>query len=228
VLALEPDLVGLQEWYPRRWPILGRTGRVSLVPGLGLPAPRNATPYLWNVPLVGGCVIGARVDRFELLSCGTRLLSRPGFSDRELHHRTLEPGRVATVATYRDLLVGLTVCLVNFHLVSGVQADGSYRQDRPVLVKRHQHEVQALRAIVRDQQARGHVVHATGDSNFDGLRIDGLTSAWDGRDNHPGTLGPRRKVDDVHGPGQAEAVTLVETGSDHRAIVVRRPDAGDA
>jgi hypothetical protein len=55
-------------------------------------------------------------------------------------------------------------------------------------------------------------------------RIAGLTSAWEGRKHDPGTSGPSRSVDDVHGPGPAEAVTMVSTASDHRAIVVRRPD----
>jgi hypothetical protein len=66
------------------------------------------------------------------------------------------------------------------------------------------------------------VVHAVGDSNFDGLRLPGLTSAWEGREGDPGTLGPVRHVDDVHGPGPAQQVTSVRTASDHRALVVRR------
>jgi len=226
VLDLAPDLVGLQEWSPARFRILARTGHLGLVPDLGVRLPRSAaeaTPtYLWNTPLVGGCAVGARTDRFELVRCRTRLLSRPGLADREPHRRTLEPGRAATVAVYRDLLIDRTVCLVNYHLVSGVQTGGRYRWDRPVLTARHRLEVQVLRALVREQLALGHVVHATGDSNFDGLRIPGLTSTWEGRELHAGTLGPRRKVDDVHGPGPAEAVTLVTTGSDHRAVVARR------
>ena len=226
VLDLSPDLIGLQEWPPARFRILARTGRLGLVPHLGARLPRSAveaTPtYLWNTPLVGGCAVGARTDRFELVGCRTRLLSRPGLADREPHRRTLEPGRAATVAMYRDLLIDRTVCLVNYHLVSGVQTGGRYRWDRPVLTARHRLEVQVLRALVREQLALGHVVHATGDSNFDGLRIPGLTSTWEGRELHAGTLGPRRKVDDVHGPGPGEAVTLVTTASDHRAVVVRR------
>ena len=226
VLDLSPDLVGLQEWSPARFPILARTGRLGLVPHLGVQLPRSAaeaTPtYLWNTPILGGCAVGARTDRFELVRCRTRLLSRPGLADRESHRRTPEPGRAATVAVYRDLLVDRTVCLVNYHLVSGVQTSGRYRWDRPRLTARHRQEVQVLQALVREQLALGHVVHATGDSNFDGLRIPGLTSAWEGREVDAGTLGPRRKVDDVHGPGPAEAVTLVTTASDHRAVVVRR------
>ncbi len=232
VLALEPDLVGLQEWYPTRLRVLSRTGPVRLVlPGVTgwvgkAPATASTPGYLWNAPLLGGCAVGARADRFEPVSCRTRLLSAPGLTDRGRRRRGPEPGRAATVTVHRDLHVDRTVCLVNFHLVSGVQSGGRYRQERPALVTRHRHEADALTALVREQLALGHVVHATGDSNFDGFRIDGLTSAWEGRTHHPGTLGPRRKVDDVHGPGPAERVTVVTTGSDHAALVVRRPDPG--
>ena len=229
MLELAPDLVGLQEWYPRRFRLLAETGRAGVVPHLGarlsVRSPEGRSRYLWNAPLWGGCVVGARADRFELVQCRTRMLSPPGLADRGSSGRNAEPGRAATVAQYRDRHTGRTVSLVSYHLVSGVQSHGSYRSDRPLLVARHRHEVEALHRLVQEQLALGHAVHAVGDSNFDGLRIDGLTSAWEGREEHPGTLGPLRKVDDVHGPGPALSVTTVVTGSDHRAIVVRRPDA---
>ncbi|MEO7352162.1 MAG: hypothetical protein ABIW17_09715, partial [Marmoricola sp.] len=226
VLDLRPDLVGLQEWYPSRFRLLQRTGRLGLVPHIGGRLPRSgdsgAPAYFWNTPLVGGCAVGARSDRFEMLSCRTRFLSAVAPGDRRKRRMTLEPARAATVAVYRDRYSDSTVCLVNYHLVSGVQADGSYRADRPVLAARHRQEARALHRLVREQLELGHVVYATGDSNFDGLRIDGLTSAWEGREDRPGTLGRTRKVDDVHGPGPAESVTALTTPSDHRAIVVRR------
>src|SRR3954451_7285008 len=67
-------------------------------------------------------------------------------------------------------------------------------------------------------------VYAMGDSNFDGLRLPGLTSAWEGRESDPGTLGPRRKIDDVFGPGPADSVRLLTSASDHKAVVVARRD----
>ena len=196
------------------------------MPDLGLARShtRGTPTYLWNTPLVGGCAVGARADRFELVQCRTRLLSRPGLADRHPGRRTPEPGRAATVSVYRDLRIERTVCLVDYHLVSGVQTGDEYRADRPLLVARHRREHDLLQALVREQQALGHHVVATGDSNFDGLRLEGLTSAWEGRENHVGTLGPRRKVDDVHGPGPADAVAVITTGSDHLAVVVSRPD----
>src|SRR3954471_20749533 len=71
VLAVEPDLVGLQEWYPTRLRQLRQTGRVALLPGLSLSRRRHGHgrgSYVWQQPLLGGCVVGARADRFELRS----------------------------------------------------------------------------------------------------------------------------------------------------------------
>lgn len=221
VLAHEPDLVGLQEWYPPRLGLLRRTGSVTLLPSrLTVPGSRGA--YRWAAPLLGGCAIGVRTDRYQPLSWRQVVLSRPGRADRGERPLGLEPARLATFAVLRDRHDDRTVCLVDFHLVSGVQAHDRYRPERPVLVGRHRHEVAALAGVVRRHLALGHVVYAVGDSNLHGLRIEGLTSAWEGRPDHPGTLGPRRRVDDVHGPGPAAEVTLVESASDHRAVVVRR------
>ena len=225
VLALAPDLVGLQEWYLSRIGLLRETGQVALVPRFGLPLGRRCRgsgEYLWNQPLLGGCVVGARADRFELQTCQAVPLSAPGRADREDRFCGFEPPRIATVGVYRDQHLGATVALLDYHLVYGVQARGRYRLDRPRLVSRHRREVRRLARLVTHLLAAGHVVHAVGDSNYDGLRLPGLTSAWEGRESAPGTLGPVRHVDDVHGPGRAEMVTLLTTASDHRAVVVRR------
>jgi len=102
VLAAEPDLVGLQEWGASRYRLLRETGRVGPVPqkgnghedkGLGA-----ASEYLWNAPLVGGCAVGARADRFTLLECRPRLLSPVQHADRPDRWLGVEPPRVATVA----------------------------------------------------------------------------------------------------------------------------------
>jgi hypothetical protein len=231
VLTLAPDLVALQEWSLARLRLLRETGPAAVVPGLrGARAPVGAASdaYVWCTPLVGGCAVGARAARYDLLHVRLRPLSRPGAGDRHPGRRNLEPGRTATVAVYRDRLLADTVALIDFHLVSGVQAHGSYRADRPLLVARHRREVRALECLVHELLSEGHLVHAAGDSNLDGLRLSGLTSAWQDRPGDPGTLGPHRKVDDVHGPGPASAVRRVVTASDHAAVVVRRtsPAAG--
>lgn len=205
VLDLEPDLVGLQEWYPTRRSVL---------------RDRGDRGYRWWSPLVGGCAVGVRTTRFELLTHRQRLLSPPGRADRGDRAFGLEPPRLATVAVLRDREVDQTVSVVVFHLVSGVQSHDRYRDDRPTLVARHQRESAALRGTVAHQIDRGHAVYALGDSNLHGFALPGLVSAWQGREHEPGTLGPRRHVDDVFALCPARSVRLVETPSDHRAVVV--------
>jgi hypothetical protein len=206
VLAQEPDLVGLQEW---------GCSRRSLLP---------QDDYAWFTPLYGGNPVGARRDRFTLLGARVRLLAGIGRSDRGARPVPVLPPRVATVARLQDRLHDRTVSLVDFHLVPGAQAQGRYRADRPLLAARHAQEVRRLQGLVRDQLAAGHVTYAVGDSNFHGFLLPGLTSAWEGRDDAPGTLGSTRRVDDVFGPGPAVTVTLLATASDHRAVLADRPD----
>ena len=81
-----------------------------------------------------------------------------------------------------------------------------------------------LRCLVGSELAAGHVTFAVGDSNFHGLALPDLTSAWEGRDDAPGTLGSTRRVDDVFGPGPAATVALLATASDHQAVLAARPD----
>lgn len=218
-----PDLVGLQECGVRRHRVLRRRGRVRLLPGPARFAPGDEGPgYVWLLPLTGGCAVGARVDRFELLDAHLRLLSGPGRADRGARHLPVRPPRVASVATVRDRAGGGAVTLIDYHLMPAVQSRGGYRKDRPLLVGAHREEVRALNRIVQEHRARGAVVYAVGDSNFDGFRLDGLTSAWDGSEGEQGTFG-RRKIDDVHGPGPAESVTLLANASDHKAVLARVP-----
>jgi hypothetical protein len=207
VLDRRPDLLGLQEWSFLRRGLLA-----------------EVDDYVWSSPLLGECPVGARADRFDLLGARSRLLAGPGRADPGVRPLRLVPPRAATVAVYRDRAADRTMALVNFHLTPGVQARGRYRSDRPRLVARHRAEVTALARLVQEQLARGYTVYAVGDSNYDGLRLPGLTSAWEGREDGPGTLGSRRKIDDVFGPGRSEEVTLLSSASDHKAVVVRRTD----
>ena len=115
--------------------------------------------------------------------------------------------------------------MMSYHLCPGVEHDGRYIADRPLLVARHRQEVQRLEQLIAEYQREGHVVYAVGDSNFDRQRLAGLTSSWVGREDAPGTIGSgTRKLDDVHGPGPASVVKLLHTPSDHRAMVATRPD----
>jgi hypothetical protein len=206
VLEAGPDIVGLQEW--------GRSRR-SLLPD---------TDLAWLTPPYGGNPVGARRDRFDPLDCRLRPLGWVALVDRGARSVRVLPPRFATVVTLQDRLLHRVVSVVNYHLVPGAQSRGAYRADRPLLTARHATEVRRLRDLVAEQVAVRRVTFAVGDSNFHGLRLPHLTSAWHGHPDGPGTLGPRRRVDDVFGPGPATAVTLVPTASDHRAVVARRDD----
>lgn len=227
VLDEEPDLVALQEWYPSRLTLLRETGTVRTVPGLPLPPlPRRRPPrYHWVSSLACGNVVGARADRFDLLSARQVLVSGIGRSDRPDRFLATEPPRLVTVGIYADKRADRTVAMLSYHLTPGVEKAAAYIAARPLLEARHREEVRRLEALVAECQRAGHVVYAGGDSNFDLQTLAGLTSAWVGREDAPGTIGSRiRKLDDVHGPGPATEVRLVHTPSDHRAVVAVRPD----
>lgn len=224
VLAAEPDLVGLQEWYVPRLPLLRRTGDVRLEPGF-LRIPARSPRYHWVATIGAGSVVGARADRFDLIEGRSVLLTGIGRSDRPDRFLATEPPRLAALGIYRDRQVDRTVALISYHLVSGAETDGRYRADRPLLAARHRREVRRLEELTARLSRAGHTVYAVGDANFHLQRLAGLTSAWDGRENDPGTWGTgTRKIDDVHGPGPATEVRLIETPSDHRAVLAVRAD----
>lgn len=229
VIELGPDLIGLQEWEIFRLRLLHETGSVALITPSRPRWHRRtvaAPEYVWSASILGGCVVGARADRYQLLSTSSRLLSRPGRADRSDRPFGLEPPRLASVGVYLDRLRSRRVCLVSYHLVSRVQRGGAYAEDeRPLLCARHRGEIASLQAIVDGYRTSGHDVYAVGDSNFDGMRINGLTSAWEERADLPGTHGSgHRKIDDVHAAGPATNVRLLHNASDHRAVVVTRQD----
>ena len=190
VLAHRPDVVGLQEW--------GRARRALL---------RVDDDYTWVSPAYGGNAVGVRSDRYRVLGWRLAPLGGVARADRGARPVPVLPPRVATTVRLHDRRLDHDVTVIDYHLVPGVQSRGAYRHDRPLLTARHRSEVRRLGALVRRELATGAVVHALGDSNFDGLELPGLVSAWEGRRDDPaGTLGSSRKIDDVHGPGPATEV----------------------
>lgn len=226
VLDEEPDLVGLQEWYATRLGILRETGTVRTVPGVPLELPRRRPPrYRWVSSLACGNVVGARADRYELLEADAVMLTGIGRSDRPDRFLSLEPPRLVAVGIFGDNRTGQTVAMMSYHLAPGVEWKGAYIEKRPLITARHRREVARLEDLIEEHQRAGHVVYAVGDSNFDSLRLRGVTSAWEGRENAPGTIGVKgRKLDDVHGPGPATSARQLHTPSDHRAVIAVRPD----
>ncbi len=136
-----PDLIALQEWSILRRRLLRRA----------------APDYAWHAPVVGGCPVGVRRDRLEIVERRTRVLSRPGWALRAPHQWRPEPGRVAGVAVCRERASGCSIAMVSFHLVSGVESGGAYRPDRRRLVSRHQLEATRLGRLVAELTEEGHL-----------------------------------------------------------------------
>jgi hypothetical protein len=205
VLDVRPDVVGLQEWGPARSRLLRAT----------------VGEYRWYRPLLGGCPVGVRRARLEVLRIGSVALSGPSLADRAARRNPLVPPRLATVGLLLDRATGRRLRVVNMHLVAYAQRGGRYLEGRPRLVARHRAEHRRLQRIVDRSLRDGVPVHVLGDANFERLRLDGLVSAWDGCPDPPGTCG-RQTIDDVWGPGPALGVRLLDTPSDHRAVLVTR------
>lgn len=201
VLALNPDVGALQEW--------GK-GRDALL--------RSASRYDYARNAIGGGPVYWRRDRFALVRCRAVVLARREYVGRLLGRKSTLPASVATLAILCDDETGGEVAVVNFHLTAEVQSGGRYRRDlgHRLRVQRHKREVRRLGRLGRRQHRKGRLVYLLGDTNYDGLRVPGLVSCWEGRDG--GTLG-KRAVDVVFADRPAKAVRTVTTGSDHRAVV---------
>jgi hypothetical protein len=234
VLEREPDIVGLQEWPGGRNPLLKATGTFARFPMLRRVMRRPWHPregMVWARPFLGPTgPIGLRGDRYELLECSAETLTRRRrVNPTPKHPRARLAANRVTLAVARDHDRDEEVAVVGYHLWAGVQIGGDYSQ-RPAdraRVQGHRDQVAALGRLVADQLGRGRVVYALGDSNFDGLELTGVVSAWDGREHqHRGTHKEgRRKIDDVFGPSRADRVDLIEHPErqiDHQGVVAVR------
>lgn len=236
LLGLSPDIVALQEWPSGRNPLLKDTGAFERVP-TARPAARRrrrwepGTGMHWCRPVLGPTgPIGLRADRYEVLDCQAMTLT-PARRVRPTprHPRvTLSANRVSQIRAH-DHLRDEEVVVLDYHLWAGVQIGGHYSQ-RPTdraRVDGHRDQVAALSALIQGHLAAGRTVYALGDSNFDGLTLPGLVSAWDGRERQPrGTHREgNRKIDDVFGPTRPERVELVDHPDpriDHQGVLAVR------
>lgn len=204
VLALNPDVGGLQEWPKGRGPLL-----------------KAATAYDYARNDLGGGPVFWRRDRYGLVRCRAVLLSRRSFVGRLPGRKSTLPANYATLAILCDDEDGAETAVINAHLDAEVQYAGRYRRDlahRP-RVRRHKKQCRRLERCARRQQRKGRTVFVTVDGNYDGLQLDGLTSCWtDVAPSVGGTLG-RRRVDIIFAAAAPTRVRTVTTPSDHRAVV---------
>lgn len=201
VLALNPDLGGLQEWPKGRDEIL-----------------KAASAYDYARNDLGGGPVFWRRDRYGLVRCRAVTLARRSFVGKLVGRKSTLPVSVATLAILCDDETGAETTVINFHLTAEVQSHGKYRRDKAhrTRVRRHKRELRRLGKIGRRQERKGRTVYLLGDTNYDGAPLRCFVSCWEGRDG--GTLG-KRAVDIVFADRPAKAVRTVTTGSDHRAVV---------
>lgn len=198
-----PDVAALQEWVRGRDSVLRDLRRR----GLSFCRPsEGGGPIVYTSRFSPARCRGVTLARRELVG------HLPGRKDRL-------PASIANLTILVDDATDDELAVVNFHLTAEVQYAGRYRRDPAHLlrVRRHKREVRRLTRLARRQRHKGRRVFLCGDTNYDGLRIKGLVSCWEGHAGH--TLGPRA-VDTVFAETPAHSVKTVVTGSDHRAVVV--------
>lgn len=204
VLEGKPDIVALQEWRLTRAGVLRRQ--------------RQTMSWITSVP--GDCVIGLCSARFKVIATRQVALGGLGLADHRSRALNLLPPRWVSVVEAMDGATNQRVGVVSFHLVPGTQRSGGYREDRPRNAQRHQQEVRRLRAVTTGLVERCDTVWAAGDSNFHGLALAPLTSAWSGRPGAEGTLGSYRRIDDVFSTEPAIDLRLLRSHSDHAFVQV--------
>lgn len=225
------DLVGLQEWAggPRN-AILRRRGTLTRIPALRRWLPlvkpaRAADGWTWVRPALGGPTVGAKASRYVPRFVRSRTLAPAGRLERVPGFRALLGASKVTVAGFTDLADGgRLVVLIDGHLTRHVEKGGHYRRGLPRTVARHKREVAQLERVIAYHEARGRRVFVTIDGNYDGLDLEGLVPCWLG---HPkaetgGTLGARRP-DVIYADDHATEVDVIETISDHDALVATYP-----
>lgn len=201
------NALGLQEW--------GR-GRDRIL--------RRLTGYTHRRSILGGGPIVLDTTRYRVIRHRAHVLAAPGRVDKSPGRRRFLGPSLATVVIAHDTALDEEVTFVNYHLTAEVQAGGDYRRDRPLRVARHRREVARLERLIARQQAKGRTVYAMGDSNYHGLRLRRLTSAWatpKARALGGTHAGGSRQIDDVYGPGPAE-VAIVRIPGDHDAVKTAR------
>ena len=200
VLRYRPDIIGLQEWGRSRRTILRDLGRVTAFPRIRyhVGPPHKQAGYVFAYP-IGGQPVGVNAAVLEIVAVRRRKLSakRPGV--RATYGTEL-------IAQLRD--TGETVAVLNVHPVA--------HHDRPQNKAAHTEAVESIREWA--EEWAGFRRYVMGDMNARNVRIPGLRSCWDGRPAEGTFRG--RAIDHIYGIHPFHTVRVVNTTSDHHAVVV--------
>lgn len=201
IKAHDPDVIYLQEW-PR-----SRDGILDDLPG-----------YDWARPKQGGGPIAWKTERRRLKSCRAIRLSGPEFVGH-LIGRKSRLGTSHATEVILEVVGSQDEAHLNYHFTANVQFGETYRKELKyrLRVRRHKREKRRVGRRARFNLSRTRRTRAGGDSNFAGMKLGGLHSAWEGR--HGGSL-KGRAVDDVFAETPARKVHTYKTRSDHLAVCV--------
>lgn len=198
VLQRSPDILGLQEWGRDRRSVLRKFGTVVMFPRLRrLFANYPDAGYVFVYPL-GGQPVGFDASRFEVLHVRRVKLSakRPGVRPT-----------YGTRVKFRKR-GGKTQAVLNVHPVA--------HHDRPQNALAHLEAVESIREWV--ESWHGFDRYVMGDMNSRHVALPPLVSCWDGRRDLP--TGPHGgAIDHIYGPRGFESVEVIDTPSDHHAVV---------
>lgn len=207
----DPDFGVLNEWNRAR----DRATRAMLA-SLG---------YGYGRPLLGGGPVFWRRTTARKRSIRSKMIAKPGRVGKLPGRRSWLGPSWLTIGKF-DLLEGgkpngSTVVLDGFHMTAEVQMGDHYRTDpaHRLRVLRHKTEramVEHVAGRQQDKDPNAEVLPA-GDSNFDGMALDGFHNCWEGR--HGGDLGGRA-VTQCFASREARLVETFRTNSDHLAVVV--------
>lgn len=199
VLQTGPDIIGLQEWGRSRRSVLKRFGTVVMFPRLRrLWFDYPDAGYVFCYPL-GGQPVGVNASEYEVLVVRRKRLSgrRPGVRPT-----------FGTEVQFRKRGGGPTQAVLNVHPVA--------HHDRPQNAAAHLEAVESIRAWVEDWH--GFDKYVMGDMNSRHVALPPLVSCWDGRKALP--TGPHGgAIDHIYGPRGFSAVEVVDTPSDHHAVI---------
>lgn len=203
ITEARPEILGLEEWH-RPSSVLAQITSRSYYK---VARAEHGPPMLYDA------------SRYTLLRTRNVTLAPEQHVGFLPGRKTTLPASIATLAIFWDEVLLIEVSAIRFHLTAEVQRGKGYRETVAHLrrVLRHKTERRRLRKVGIRQRRKGRRVYLEGDGNFDGLRLRGFVSCWEGR-KPKGTLG-NRAVDIIFASTPARDVRTIETASDHRAVV---------
>lgn len=205
ITECDPDFVVLNEWSKVRD---RATKAMAKKLGYGFKRPwRGGGPVLW------------RLGAYKPLRIRSKMIARPQRVGRLPGRRSFLGASWLTIAVFTVIGTDKRIAVDGFHMTAEVQMGAHYRQDaaHAKRVARHKTERAGVERVGKRQLAANIEAYPAGDSNFDGMDLDGFVNCWD---DHPGGDLGGRAVTQCFAEGRAKTVRTIKTHSDHFAVVV--------